>query len=323
MSILITGSAGFIGSHLVDRMLERGLEVVGLDSFDAFYDRATKEANIGQALEHRGFTQLEGDIRDATVLGRVPDSVRCVVHLAALAGVRPSIQRPEEYASVNVQGTVVLLEWMRSRGIRDLLFASSSSVYGNNEKVPFAETDPVDFPISPYAATKRSGELICHTYHHLFGLSVLALRFFTVYGPRQRPDLAIHKFARLLQAGRAIPRYGDGSTERDYTYIDDILHGLEGALAAVGGADPAFEIVNLGGSATVRLSDMIRILGEEMGVRPEIEPLPLQPGDVQRTYADVAKARALLGYEPSTDFRAGIRSFVRWLEATEPPGRPS
>ncbi len=323
MSILITGSAGFIGSHLVDRMLERGLEVVGLDSFDAFYDRATKEANIGQALEHGGFTQLEGDIRDATVLGRVPDSVRCVVHLAALAGVRPSIQRPEEYASVNVQGTVVLLEWMRSRGIRDLLFASSSSVYGNNEKVPFAETDPVDFPISPYAATKRSGELICHTYHHLFGLSVLALRFFTVYGPRQRPDLAIHKFARLLQAGRAIPRYGDGSTERDYTYIDDILHGLEGALAAVGGADPAFEIVNLGGSATVRLSDMIRILGEEMGVRPEIEPLPLQPGDVQRTYADVAKARALLGYEPSTDFRAGIRSFVRWLEATEPPGRPS
>lgn len=323
MSILITGSAGFIGSHLVDRMLERGLEVVGLDSFDAFYDRATKEANIGRALEHGGFTQLEGDIRDATVLGRVPDSVRCVVHLAALAGVRPSIQRPEEYASVNVQGTVVLLEWMRSRGIRDLLFASSSSVYGNNEKVPFAETDPVDFPISPYAATKRSGELICHTYHHLFGLSVLALRFFTVYGPRQRPDLAIHKFARLLQAGRAIPRYGDGSTERDYTYIDDILHGLEGALAAVGGADPAFEIVNLGGSATVRLSDMIRILGEEMGVRPEIEPLPLQPGDVQRTYADVAKARALLGYEPSTDFRAGIRSFVRWLEATEPPGRPS
>lgn len=316
MSLLITGSAGFIGSNLVDRMLQLGVDVIGLDSFDAFYDRRTKEANISRALEHGGFTQLEGDIRDRAVLDRVPDSVRGVVHLAALAGVRPSIQRPEEYASVNVQGTVALLEWMRSRGIRDLLFASSSSVYGNNDKVPFAETDPVDFPISPYAATKRSGEVICHTYHHLFGLSVLALRFFTVYGPRQRPDLAIHKFARLLRAGRAIPQYGDGTTERDYTYVDDILDGLEGALAFVGNGDPKFEIINLGGSTTVRLSDMIRILGEEMGVRPEIEYLPLQPGDVQRTYADVSKARALLGYEPSTDFGDGIRSFVEWLGAT-------
>jgi UDP-glucuronate 4-epimerase len=315
MSILVTGSAGFIGSHLVDRLLARGFEVVGLDSFDGFYDRRIKEENIRIARKHAGFMQIEGDIRDAAILESLPQSVRTVVHLAALAGVRPSIQRPAEYVSVNLQGTVTLLDWMRGRGIRDLVFASSSSVYGNNVKVPFSETDPVDLPISPYAATKRAGELICHAYHHLFGISVVALRFFTVYGPRQRPDLAIHKFARLIQAGRSVPQYGDGTTERDYTYIDDILAGVEGAVSYVAAGEPRYDIINLGESATISLSRMIQTLAEEMDEVPKIEYLPLQPGDVQKTYADVSKARRLLGYEPSTDFRSGIRAFVRWLES--------
>jgi UDP-glucuronate 4-epimerase len=216
---------------------------------------------------------------------------------------------------VNVDGTLALLELARQRGIRSFVFASSSSVYGDNPKVPFSEDDRVDHPISPYAATKKSGELLCHSYHHVHGLAVLALRFFTAYGPRQRPDLAIHKFARLMAAGRPIPVFGDGSTARDYTYIDDIVDGVARALAYVRAHADAYEIVNLGESRTVTLSEMIEVLGEAMGVRPVIERLPMQPGDVTRTWADVSKAKRLLGYRPSTDFPDGIRRFVGWLEA--------
>jgi UDP-glucuronate 4-epimerase len=318
MSILVTGAAGFIGSHVVDHFLAAGDAVVGIDNFDRFYDQTAKERNLVGARGHDHFTQITGDIRDPAALARVPDGVETVIHLAARAGVRPSIKDPVLYQSVNVEGTVRILELMKSRGARNLLFASSSSVYGANRKVPFSEDDLVEHPISPYAATKRSGELLCHTYHHLFGISVVALRFFTVYGPRQRPDLAIHKFARLIRAGRPIPMYGDGRTERDYTFVSDILCGIQGARRFVEAAgDPVFEIVNLGHNRTVSLADMIRTLGREMGVQPLVQRLPPQPGDVPLTYADVAKAERLFGYRPVTEFRDGIRSFLTWLEGLQ------
>ena len=315
MSILVTGAAGFIGSHVVDRLLAEGWSVVGLDSFDPFYDRSIKERNLQGARAHEAFTEIEGDIRLPATFEDLPDDISHVVHLAALAGVRPSIADPRRYQAVNVGGTNELLEWARRRGVRNVVFASSSSVYGNTPTVPFAEDADVRHPISPYAATKVAGELLCHTYHHLYGISVVALRLFTVYGPRQRPDLAIHKFARLLREGRPIPMYGDGSTERDYTYIDDILNGIIRSVELTERSDaPVFEVINLGENQTVSLRVMIDVLADEMGVEPTIEQLPMQPGDVTRTYADVSKARRLLGYEPSTEFRRGIRQFLAWFE---------
>lgn len=315
MSILITGAAGFIGSHLTDRLLADGRDVVGLDCFDGFYDPEIKRTNLSAARDHEAFQLIEGDLRDAGVLDGLPDHVDTVVHLAARAGVRPSIRQPELYADVNIAGTQRLLELARKRGIRRFVFASSSSVYGNNDKVPFSEDDRVDHPISPYAATKKAGELLCHTWHHLHGLDVVCLRFFTVYGPRQRPDLAIHKFVRLLAAGEPIPMYGDGTTERDYTYIDDILDGVEGALGHLERNRGVYEVVNLGESRTIALREMIRVIGEEMGVEPEIDRQPMQPGDVTRTWADISKARRLLGYDPSWEFRDGIVEFVTWFSS--------
>lgn len=323
MSVLVTGAAGFIGSHLSEQLLARGEEVVGLDSFDAFYDRATKLVNLSVSRDDSRFSFFESDIRDAEALDSLPRSVDTVVHLAALAGVRPSIAEPKRYASVNVVGTFEILEWAKRRGVSRLLFASSSSVYGNHPEVPFREDMAVGRPISPYAATKVAGELACHTFHHVHGMSVIALRFFTVYGPRQRPDLAIHKFARLLRAGRPLPLFGDGSTARDYTYVDDIIEGVLGALDFVRRSQPLFEIVNLGESRTVTLSEMIEVLGDEMGVEPALERLPMQPGDVERTYADVSKARRLFGYAPETPFREGIRRFIRWLETGAGDASPS
>jgi UDP-glucuronate 4-epimerase len=250
-TILVTGAAGFIGSHLCERLLERGHRVIGVDNFDPFYDPAVKRRNLEGFREHDRFRFLEADIRDRQGLEAALDEeagdVDVIVHLAARAGVRPSIEDPEAYTSNNVDGTVTLLELARRRGIRRFVFGSSSSVYGNNDKVPFSEEDPVEEPISPYAATKRAGELLCHTWHHLYGLSIVSLRFFTVYGPRQRPDLAIHKFARLMAEGRPIPMYGDGSTRRDYTYIDDILQGVEGAIEHTDRPEPVWEIVEPGG----------------------------------------------------------------------------
>ncbi len=316
MSVLVTGAAGFIGSQLTDRLLAGGREVVGLDCFDDFYDPATKERNLAQALDCDVFELVRGDIRDPQALAVLPDSVDSVVHLAARAGVRPSIENPLLYQDVNVGGTGALLEWARERDIRSFVFASSSSVYGNNEKVPFSEDDPVDNPISPYAATKKAAELLCHTYTHLFGITCLCLRLFTVYGPRQRPDLAIHKFARLMSAGEEIPMFGDGTATRDYTYVGDLLQGLEGGLDFVAEHPGAYEIVNLGESRTVGLREMIQVISEEMGIEPRILQLPDQPGDVVQTYADISKARRLLGYDPQVDFREGIRGFLDWFGDT-------
>jgi len=314
MNILITGHAGFIGSHLTERLLQEGHGVVGIDNRDPFYGPEEKERNLSRARDHGSFSDLDLDIRDPDAYRKIPDTVDAVVHLAALAGVRPSIERPEAYQDVNLGGTTRLLEFARDRGIRRFVFASSSSVYGNNEKVPFSEDDRVDFPISPYAATKRGGELLSHTYAHLFGLRIICLRFFTVYGPRQRPDLAIRKFASLMEEGRPIPMFGDGSTERDYTYIDDIIQGVVRAVQWTDRvADGSFELVNLGNDRTVSLSEMIRVLAETLEVDPVVKRLPLQPGDVMRTWADVSRAARVLGYEPTTGFTAGIQNFVSWL----------
>ncbi len=311
--ILVTGAAGFIGSHVVERLLERGQGVIGLDNLDDFYDPAIKRRNLARALDASAFELVEGDIRDARVLDSLPDDVSLIIHLAARAGVRPSIEQPLLYQDVNVRGTQELLEYARRAEVRWFIFGSSSSVYGNAERVPFSEDDPVDRPISPYAATKRAGELICHTYHHLFGLGIVALRFFTVYGARQRPDLAIHKFTRLMAAGEPIQQYGDGTTQRDYTHVRDILQGVEGALSYLEREPEAFEIINLGESRTVELSRLIELIADALGVEPRIERLPPQPGDVERTYADIAKARRLLGYDPEIPIEEGIPEFVEWF----------
>jgi len=312
MNVLLTGAAGFIASHLSERLLARNCSVVGMDNFDDFYDPAIKESNLNRARDHESFSLIRGDIRDEELLAGLPEGIDTIVHIAARAGVRPSIAQPVLYYDVNVTGTLNLLEFARQRGIKRFVFASSSSVYGNNEKVPFSETDPVDNPISPYAATKKAGELMGHAYSHLYGIGFLCLRFFTVYGPRQRPDLAIHKFARLLDAGDELPMFGDGTSHRDYTYIDDILQGIEAALGWVGENEGVHEIVNLGESRTISLKEMIQVLAEEMGVEPKIRSLPDQPGDVARTFADISKARRVLGYDPKWEFRDGIRAFLRW-----------
>lgn len=317
--ILVTGGAGFIGSHLCEALLRDGHEVVALDNFDTFYDPAIKRNNLYTATRQAAFTLIEGDIRDERLLARVlGGNIDVVVHLAALAGVRPSIQDPLAYADVNIRGTLTLLEACRLHHIRKLIFGSSSSVYGNNEKVPFAEADNVDHPISPYAATKKAGELLCHTYYHLYGLNVTSLRLFTVYGPRQRPDLAIHKFARLIEAGEAIPVFGDGSMTRDFTYVDDIVAGIRRAIDRCDG----YHLYNLGGSKPVSLAELIAALEESLGKQAVIDRQPLQSGDVQRTYADVTLAGSDLDYAVTVDLQAGLSRFVEWFRS-ERPGEPT
>jgi len=310
MKVLITGAAGFIGSHLAERLLGLGWDVVGMDNFDPFYDPAVKRRNLVSCLASAHFRLIEADIRDTAAVDRAmverPDAV---VHLAAKAGVRPSIAEPLVYTDVNVNGTTVLLEAARRHGVSRFVFASSSSVYGNSEKVPFSEDDNVDFPISPYAATKKAGELICHTYHHLYGLYVTCLRFFTVYGPRQRPDLAIHKFARLIEQGRPIPIYGDGSMMRDFTYIDDIIDGVVATIERC----RDYRVYNLGESRPISVNDLIVELEKALGKKAEREHHPRQPGDVERTFADVSKAVRDLGYNPRTTIPEGLRRFVEWL----------
>jgi UDP-glucuronate 4-epimerase len=309
-NILVTGAAGFVGSHLCERLLASGHRVIGIDNFDDFYDPVTKRDNIAGCLSNPKFTLQEGDIRDpAFVDAACSADVDTVAHLAARAGVRPSIENPLLYQDVNVNGTCVLLHAARHNRITRFIFASSSSVYGNARKVPFQETDNVDYPISPYAATKKAGELICHTYAHLFRMDVTCLRLFTVYGPRQRPDLAIHKFTRLIEAGRPIPVFGDGQTSRDYTYIDDIVDGIMLAIDRCRG----YRIYNLGESRPVKLVDLIAAIEHALGKKAAIEQLPPQPGDVDRTYADIALARRELGYNPSTAIEAGLARFVEWF----------
>ncbi|WP_027088382.1 GDP-mannose 4,6-dehydratase [Cohnella panacarvi] len=326
-TVLVTGGAGFIGSHLCEALLLAGHTVVNLDSYNDYYDPAIKRANVDEtrAMMKRSqtpdvrYTVAEGDIRNREMLGELfaRHSFDAVVHLAAYAGVRPSIEQPVLYADVNINGTVNLLVTCRQYGVQSFLFASSSSVYGNNEKVPFSESDIVDYPISPYAATKKAGELLCHTYHSLYGINVACLRFFTVFGPRQRPDLAIHKFTKLILEGRPVPFYGDGSTERDYTYIEDIIDGVTKALDWACEGQKKYDIFNLGESNTIRLDRMIRAIEEAVGKQAILNRLPMQPGDVKRTNADVSKAKRELGYAPRWHFEDGIREFVAWVRSKD------
>jgi len=310
--ILVTGAAGFIGSHLCEALLRRGDVVVGLDNFDTFYSPAVKQHNLAEARKSPNFSLHKGDIRDLQTLLAACDGAEVIVHLAARAGVRPSIDQPHLYQDVNIAGTLNVLEAARRRKIPRIVFASSSSVYGNNHKVPFAEGDRVDDPISPYAATKKAGELLCHTYHHLYGLHITCLRFFTVYGPRQRPDLAIHKFVRLIEAGRPIPVFGDGSMERDHTYIDDIIQGTIAAIDRCHG----YRIYNLGESRPIRLDALIAAIEQALGKKATQTRLPVPPGDVVRTYADISLARKELGYQPHTSLPEGLARFVAWYRNT-------
>lgn len=312
-TILVTGGAGFIGSHLVDHLLTKSdLSVTVVDDFNRFYDPAIKRRNIEQHVQNERLHLVEADIRDRAALENVfgQQSFDCIVHLAARAGVRPSLSQPELYAQTNIDGTLTLLQLARSHEVKQFVFGSSSSVYGVNAKVPFSEEDPIRQPISPYAATKAAGELLCHTYSHLYGLRCICLRFFTVYGPRQRPDLAIHKFAQLMTRGQPIPVFGDGTTRRDYTYVDDIISGVQ---AAIDYDKTPYEVFNLGESRTVELRELIALLERELDIRATIERLPPQPGDVPQTFADITKARQLLGYNPQTQIEEGIRRFVRWF----------
>ncbi|MEE9294285.1 MAG: GDP-mannose 4,6-dehydratase [Phycisphaerae bacterium] len=309
--VLVTGGAGFIGSHLVERLLAMGDRVSIIDSFDEFYEPAAKRRNIEGALTHASCRLYESDIRDAPALESVwrREPIDVVVHLAARAGVRPSLANPALYADVNVVGTVKLLDAARKFGCGKFIFASSSSIYGNNSKTPFHEDDLVDHPISPYAATKKAAEMLCYTYHHLYDLPMTCLRFFTVYGPRCRPDLAIAKFTRLIDADKPIPMFGDGSMRRDFTYIDDIIDGVVRAIQRCEG----YRVYNLGESRPIALRDMIDTIAKAMGKPPIIEPQPEQPGDVKITYADVERARRELGYNPTTQFADGIRRYVDWF----------
>ena len=313
-NILITGGAGFIGSHLVDHLLaEGGWRITVVDNFNDFYDPAIKRENLSARLANTNFKVVEADIRNQETLSQVFSDANfdCLVHLAARAGVRPSLKEPRLYVETNVNGTLNLLELARAHGVKQFVFGSSSSVYGSNAKVPFSEDDPIFNPISPYAATKAAGELLCHSYAHLYDMRIVCLRFFTVYGARQRPDLAIHKFAKLISAGWPIPVFGDGTTRRDYTYIDDIIAGVR---AAMDYDQSKYEVINLGESRTVELRELIGLLEQELGRQAEIDRQPLQPGDVPQTFADISKARRLLGYDPQTQIEKGIEKFVEWFK---------
>ncbi|MEM8836073.1 MAG: GDP-mannose 4,6-dehydratase [Planctomycetota bacterium] len=309
--VIVTGAAGFIGSHLSQRLLRAGVSVVGVDNLDPFYDASMKRENVASVEKTAGesgasFAFLEADIRDAQAIGRLFEETRpkIVAHMAARAGVRPSIEQPALYASVNLEGTSVLLEAAAKNKVERFAMASSSSVYGNNGKVPFSESDPVEEPISPYAATKRACELTAHVYTSLYDLPVACLRFFTVYGPRQRPDLAISKFLSLVADGKEIPMFGDGTTSRDYTYIDDIIDGVVASILRI--PDHGYRIWNLGGNQPVTLSRMIEVIGEAVGREPNIKQLPAQPGDVDRTYADLTRSNEELGYMPNIPFETGV-----------------
>jgi len=310
---LVTGAAGFIGSHLVDRLLRDGWEVTGVDNFDDFYAPGLKRANVAEQLTHPAYRLVETDIRDPdSLVTRLTRRYDVIVHLAAKAGVRPSIANPILYQDVNVRGTQNMLEFARGRNVPQFVFASSSSVYGVNPRVPWREEDHVLQPISPYASTKVSGELLGHVYSHLYGIRFVALRFFTVYGPRQRPDLAIRKFAQLILNGERIPFYGDGSSRRDYTFVEDIVDGI---VAAMRYRSTPYEVINLGNSHAVTLAELVRLMEDVFGIPALLAPLPEQPGDVPQTWASVSKAGDLLGYRPRTALRAGLERFASWLAA--------
>ena len=315
MRYVVTGGAGFIGSHLVERLLKEGHEVVVLDNFNDFYDPAIKYANLENASQYATFTLIEGDICDPVAVEKAlgEKKVDALFHLAARAGVRPSISEPALYYKVNCEGTVTLFEACRNHGIHQIVFASSSSVYGANTKVPFSETDSVDNPVSPYAATKKAGELLAHTYSHLHDLNIACLRFFTVYGPRQRPEMAIHRFIHLIEGDEAVPMFGDGTSARDYTYVDDIVDGIVSALAHCDG----YRIYNLGNSNPIKLKALIDGIGKAVGKAPQITQLPFQPGDVDITFADISRAQEELGYNPAVRIEQGIEQTVAWYRKGE------
>jgi UDP-glucuronate 4-epimerase len=310
MRVLVTGGAGFIGSHLVEKLLASGHEVVILDDFNDFYDPQTKHANIAGLA--RDVTVYHVDLRDGESVRNLfhREKVDAIAHLAARAGVRPSIQQPQLYYDTNVTGTLHLLEAARVTGVERFVFASSSSVYGASKRIPFSEDEHLKQTLSPYAATKIAGEFLCSTYSHLYNLRVVALRYFTVYGPRQRPDLAIHQFTRRIYAGQPIDQFGDGSTRRDYTYIDDVI---QGTMAALQHEDSLFNIFNLGENDTIQLKDLIAAIENALGKKAKINQLPEQPGDMPLTCADISKARKLLGYKPTTRFSDGLPRFIEWF----------
>lgn len=314
-NILVTGGAGFIGSHLCDRLLKEGHKVICVDNFDSYYSPQTKRKNIEHNLTNPDFDLIELDIRDLEGLNNLfkEYKIEKVVHLAAKAGVRPSIENPLPYEDVNVKGTVNLLETCRKYNVKDFIFASSSSVYGKNKKIPFNEEDNVDFPISPYAATKKSGELICYTYSHLFGMNITCLRFFTVYGPRGRPDMATYLFTKLIDQGKPIMVFGDGTTKRDYTYISDIVNGITSALKK----PFKFEIINFGNNKPIELRNFISIIEKNLGKKAIINEGKIPLGDVFITYADITKAKKLLDYDPEISIEEGMESFIEWYKKEE------
>lgn len=318
MNIVVTGGAGFIGSHLCEKLISLGLKIICIDNFDDFYSPGIKEDNILKIINNNNFKLYRSDITSPTQMEKIfsENSIDTVIHLAARAGVRPSIQNPILYERVNVLGTMNLLECCKRYNISKFIFASSSSVYGGNKKIPFSEKDNVDHPVSPYAATKKAGELICHTYHNLYKISIFCFRLFTVYGPRQRPEMAIHKFTRQILKGEDIEIYGDGSSSRDYTYIDDVISGILSSLEQIGG----FEIINLGNSNTVKLIDLIRLIEITTGEKGNLKFTKSQPGDVFITCADIRKARKMLKYLPKTNIKEGLVKFVNWYKEKKKEG---
>jgi UDP-glucuronate 4-epimerase len=313
--IVVTGCAGFIGSHLCEKLLGTGHSLIGIDNFDPFYARSIKEKNLSSFINHPDFEFLEIDLADFDFLSKSLEhkNIDAIVHLAGKAGVRPSIETPLDYTRANIVATQNILEVMKNKGIKKLAFASSSSVYGNTKEVPFLETQDVSNPISPYAYTKKACELINYTYHTLYGLDIISMRFFTVFGPRQRPDLAIHKFTKLILNNEPVPMFGDGSTSRDYTYYEDTVDGICRTLNYLFNHDRVYEIINLGNNQPVRLRDMIRAIEQATGRKANIKQLPMQPGDVDITYASIEKAKSLLGYHPQYSFEEGIKNFVNWF----------
>ncbi|MGQ1784932.1 MULTISPECIES: GDP-mannose 4,6-dehydratase [unclassified Saccharicrinis] len=316
--ILVTGCAGFIGSHLSETLLKNGYQVVGIDNFDPYYSRKLKEDNLSEFSAHPNFTFHELNLCNETLVReKLEEKFDCIVHLAAKAGVRPSIENPQSYIDYNISATRILVDLMKDTGTKKMVFASSSSVYGNIPDTPWNEDADVSMPISPYAFSKKSCELLNHTYHHLYGLDFINVRFFTVFGPRQRPDLAINKFTRLLYEGKSIPMYGDGSTARDYTFVHDIVSGIIKSIEYIKNNDGVFENMNLGNNSPIKLMELINTLAEVTGQNLIIEQLPMQPGDVDITYADISKAQKMIGYEPKTSLKEGLKAFVHWHMATK------
>jgi len=311
-SYLVTGCAGFIGSHLCEKLLREGHDVIGIDNFDPFYGRDIKEKNLSHYKNHSNFQFIEGDLKDVKTFNNISKNIDIIIHLAAKAGVLPSLKDPIAYLNDNVIATQNLLNLCKERNIKKFVFASSSSIYGNNKTIPFNETDNVDRPISPYAASKKACELITHTAHHLYNLDVINLRFFTVFGPRQRPDLAIHKFIKLIDLGKEITMYGDGSTARDYTFVNDTVQGIVNACDYIKNHNNLYEIVNLGNNTPVKLSDLIATIEKVMNKKANIIRQPMQPGDVDITFANIEKAKKLFHYAPSTSLEEGVASFVKW-----------